>query len=445
MISAPIIPTTRGLSGWLDMYIRTLHLLSGKLESDPEAQKAVRFLEHLAAAAWAHDRGDVYIPTPLEGRYPITTKITREMVKTAVRPNARPETRERAWERIRNAVEYRRYARQRADLFKQKIPPGLASAEEVIEALKLEPGDPLYEAVMISFPRYPGDLRTPPLGKVVPRQGRSRATVASVRELGEDWERGFTPMKFAARKTIRFPTFSVSLPTLRKMRKSVPKGSFREKMLRAAIWTKEHPYQVTAAKLGALLSSGIGGWFLGKARGKELASRGEEPTNRDWALGAVVPLYDAGMYWQLIKAKKKKQEQHALQEEILAYQAGIEEGFREKIRRKIYPARVLLRKAYRALRREALPAAVRAALIGALSQLHMETGLLPGVTIDEIPLRKTLPHEARPELSESALERLKANLQSRLETTRNKNERRELKDRIREIEIAEAIRGKNIF
>jgi hypothetical protein len=465
------------VSGWITSYLDTLRELSGKEAKDPAAIKAVAFLKKLAEEAYIKGRGDVWIPEPTLGRYPGLRDIPFSEVKTAIRKGANKATRERAWEAAKQRlVPVNRLQPQESSeeaklqrILETKIPGEFHTSLELIEALGLDPGDPLYQSILYTFPPAIGkkspmqleregelDLSRPsgsvfPVSLVYPDlgvgEGLTMRRFALVKEkepvigypfvseaqrkwmhinkprMAEEWEQ-HTPKGKKLPKHVK-KQYAVLYQEVAAAPKSPPKsppGIYACPECQSAVvaWhTETDEYKTKCPKCGAqmervaayalapitaarnlsrrwqrlswpmraAIKAGAGSAALSGAfyLGKSAATKGKRLTDQQLLiLEHVMPGFGLG-YTKGKEGRRGKMQSH---EESLAYQDGFLANLGEKARMGVFHIKRALGGLAELAKEELVPAARRGLMLGALSSVHQETGLLPGVTVDGVPLRR---------------------------------------------------------
>ena len=100
-------------------------------------------------------------------------------------------------------------------------------------------------------------------------------------------------------------------------------------------------------------------------------------------------------------------------ETAIGYQAGLEEGIREKARKSQYRVKQLLHQLKLWLKAGPVPAATRGLISGAISHLQQEFGVLPSISVGGVPVRSPSFRKEFQGLSNIDLRSLKAKLGER--------------------------------
>jgi len=100
-------------------------------------------------------------------------------------------------------------------------------------------------------------------------------------------------------------------------------------------------------------------------------------------------------------------------ETAIGYQAGLEEGIREKARKSQYRVKQLLHRLKLWLKAGPVPAATRGLISGAISHLQQEFGVLPSISVGGVPVRSPSFRKEFQGLSNIDLRSLKAKLGER--------------------------------
>jgi len=430
-----------GVSDWIRTYTDTLHALSGLHKDTPVAKQATRVLKSLAREARASRRGKIWLPEPdSNGFFPVIGKIAYPDVSTAIRRGARSETKERAWARIRTAEKpyvppmraTRRETKMRPVSTKKTLHSQLKALgfineknQWLIDPRSHTPEASLARSLMVAFPvakgRYPEWL-----GRKVPGNlfRRERGSVLRWDEISpEDVQigGGFTPMKFA--KVIPYARFGPLKIAVPKMLTEVGLGHSLPHARKATGLTLRSLHQAAGVKKLRLIRPHAINRLRSKwaAKGIPLTSFTSLENKLKMAPGLTEPQIVARAAKRMRRGEvPRKIVKRAVRAQKLLMRPETQREMMQAVRRQVSPDELrdlgysftrehVLRYAramqpaekacfyagfVREIKEAGLPALSRGALLGLLSTIQQELGLLPAITVDNIPVhRKSFKRE----------------------------------------------------